>query len=99
MVPSAALCRAQESLHLEKAAGTLLENVRRVSTQAAMAWGREAMIAEHREGRRSEARVFSKDAYRPGNDVSSFDDVMLSENPDRGRSTMLDKDKYFIPPA
>lgn len=99
MIPSAALCRAQESLHLQKAAGTSLENVRRISTQAATAWGREAMIAEQREGRRSEARVFSKDAYRPGNDASSLDEIMMSENPDRGRSTMLGKGKYFIPPA
>lgn len=39
MVPSSILCRAQESLHRRRAADTLLENVRIVAINAAVALG------------------------------------------------------------
>lgn len=55
MVPSSTLCRTQESLHLRRAEETQLENVRLIATSAALAWGKEAVTAEWREGRRLRA--------------------------------------------
>lgn len=52
MFPSADLCRCQEALHLSRASEATLENVRRIATVAAAAWGQEALFAEAREGRR-----------------------------------------------
>lgn len=57
MVPSSALCRAQESLHLRRATDTQLDNVRLVATEAAAAWAKEAVAAERREGRKVQASV------------------------------------------
>ena len=77
MVPSSALCRAQESLHRSKAADTALENVRRVATDAAEAWAKEAIAAERREERQVKVR-----AAADGD--AADEDAMASENPDRG---------------
>lgn len=51
MALSADLCRAQEVLHLARAADAPLANVRTVSERAAAVWGVEALAAEAREGR------------------------------------------------
>lgn len=83
MVPSSALCRAQEDLHLRKAADTTLENVRRVATNAAAAWAKEAVAAETREARQLRVR-----AATPESDVESDNEAdenwVPDENPDRG---------------
>ncbi len=81
MVPSSALCRAQEGLHLRKAADTALENVRLVATNAAAAWGKEAVAAECREARQLRARTLAEAGIAARNDLSP------NENPDRDRAT------------
>jgi hypothetical protein len=87
MVPSSALCRAQETLHRHRAADTRLENVRIVETTAAMAWGREAEAAERRERRQKKATGIVADAI---DDIANADgiELMLSENPDRAMATL-----------
>lgn len=84
MVPSSTLCRTQESLHLRRAADTLLENVRIVATNAAIAWGREADAAEQRERRHEKARL--RAAAETANEAEL--DLLLSENPDRAMATL-----------
>ena len=49
MAQTSAFCRAQEALQLDRAAGAALENVRAIASKAAIAWGREAELAEQRE--------------------------------------------------
>lgn len=87
MVPSSALCRAQETLHRHRAADTRLENVRIVEATAAMAWGREAEAAERRERRQKKATGIVADAI---DDIANADgiELMLSENPDRAMATL-----------
>ncbi len=82
MVPSSTLCRAQESLHRRRAADTPLENVRIVATNAAVAWGHEAVAAERRERRQEKVRLFAETAAA-GNAEPDGLDLLLSENPDR----------------
>jgi hypothetical protein len=84
MVPSSALCRSQESLHLRRAANTQLDNVRAVAVDAAAAWGKEAVAAERREGRQAEVRLSTKAAAARKADLDASNDLLLSENPDRG---------------
>jgi hypothetical protein len=86
MIPTADLCRAQESLHLAKAAGTSLENVRQVSIQAAKAWGKEALIADRREERHIRVRAESDASAARKADAANSDDLLPSENPDRGQA-------------
>ena len=83
MIPSSALCRAQESLHRRRAADTSLENVKSVSISAAAAWAKEALAAESREARqlRSHAAANAKSQMEP---AFVQDDFPVSENPDRG---------------
>ncbi len=59
MQPTSTICRAQESLHLAKAADAFLPNVRDIAIQAAQAWAKEAAAAEQREERQSKARAMS----------------------------------------
>ena len=80
MVPSSALCRAQERLHLRRAADTRLENVRIVAASAAEAWAKEAIAAERREERRIAA------AAPASNDARDI--LSPSENPDRGLASV-----------
>lgn len=82
MVPSSILCRAQESLHRRRAADTLLENVRIVATNAAVAWGHEAVAAERRERRQEKVRLFAETAIAAKADPNVLD-LLPSENPDR----------------
>jgi hypothetical protein len=87
MVPSAALCRSQESFHRLRAADTALDNVRMISTSAADAWGKEAAAAERREDRRVQVRLFAEAANVSGAEPDE-DDGFPNENPDRGLVTM-----------
>jgi hypothetical protein len=84
MIPSSALCRAQEGLHRRRAADTSLENVRLVSTNAATAWAKEALAAECREARQLRSRATAEAASASHSDVVTQNDMQFSENPDRG---------------
>ena len=57
MNPPSALCRAQEAFHRDRADRTELENVRRIATAAANAWGVQASAAERREARTIDNRL------------------------------------------
>src|SRR3546814_13770384 len=58
---SSVLCRTQEALQRERAAGASLDNVRTQAIRAATAWGREAALAArlvpNRAARRSGAKT------------------------------------------
>lgn len=82
MVPSSILCRTQENLHRRRAAEALLENVRIVATNAAVAWAREADAAERRERRQEKVRLFGIRAAAAEAELDALD-LLLSENPDR----------------
>lgn len=75
MYPSAALCRTQQALQLDRAAAATLGNVRSIAERAAAAWGAEADLADSRERRHAKAALL-RDADRSAR--------ALSENPDRG---------------
>ncbi len=80
MYPTATLCRAQEAIHLDRASGAALENVRAVAAKAAKAWGIEALAAEAREARGERVRL-----HRLAHPVVPRpSDYYFSENPDRG---------------
>lgn len=59
MYPTADLCRSQQAFHHNLATTSLLENVRLISTKAAIAWGVEAEAAEDRETRRERTKVMA----------------------------------------
>lgn len=84
MNPSSALCRAQESLHRRRAAGTTLENVRSVSISAAAAWAKEALAAESREARQLRVQAVANAKTPMSKACAVQSDVSVSENPDRG---------------
>jgi hypothetical protein len=86
MVPSSILCRAQESLHRRRAADTLLENVRIVATNAALAWGHEADAAERREQRQKKVRLLAETAIAGEAEPDGLD-LLQSENPDRAMAS------------
>lgn len=75
---SSAFCRAQQANHAQRAAESLLSNVRTIATNAATAWGIEAMAAERREERFERRRADAADL------LASTQDRCFSENPDRG---------------
>jgi len=80
---SSILCRAQEGVQRDRAAHASLENVRIVATKAAIAWGLEAVAAEHREARharRAKAALDDLQARRSHDER----EATFSENPDRG---------------
>jgi hypothetical protein len=77
------LCRAQETAQLERAASTSLENVRIIAERAASAWRQAAIEAEHRETRRTRARAIAEMTSLQ-KQRSNEQDLMCSENPDRG---------------
>ncbi|MES2496558.1 MAG: hypothetical protein V4618_10605 [Pseudomonadota bacterium] len=79
MYPSATLCRAQEAIHLDRANGSALENVRAIAVKAAKAWGIEALAAEAREARGESVRLHRL-AHPP---VSRSTDHYFGGNPDR----------------
>ncbi len=84
MNPSSTLCRSQEAFHRDRAAGSPLENVRRLSASAAAAWSVEADHAERREARvirtRAVAELIAVQKLL-GSEEETRD---YSENPDRG---------------
>lgn len=84
MVPSSILCRAQQDLHLRRAADTTLENVRLVSTSAAAAWAKEALAAESREARQLRAHGVANAGVAVESVHAVCGDLSFSENPDRG---------------
>jgi hypothetical protein len=76
MYPSAALCRAQQALQLNRAAAATLGNVRSIAEKAAAAWGVEARLADDRERRQAKTV-----RLRHAREQASRE---FSENPDRG---------------
>lgn len=84
MYPSAALCRVQETLQRERAAGTTLANVRQVAERAASAWEAEALSAEQREQRQVHTSLVAADTLKNKQIARESLDKTLSENPDRG---------------
>lgn len=87
MYLSSTLCRAQEAHHVDRAAAAQLDNVRAIATKAALAWGQEALSAERREARHSQAqRVTALAALdkREAREEREERDRLFSENPDRG---------------
>jgi hypothetical protein len=76
--PSAELCRAQQALHVSRAAAATLENVRLLAERAAKAWGAEALAADDRE-----ARLVKRIRERERDQML---DRLATENPDRGQS-------------
>lgn len=83
MQPSALFCRTQESLQRSRGAASTLDNVKAVASAAALAWGKEATLAERRESRLSRAIV--EEVTELGSEPSTWD-RSFSENPDRGFS-------------
>ncbi|WP_454886664.1 hypothetical protein [Sphingomonas oryzagri] len=84
MIPSSALCRAQENLHYRRAADTTLENVRSVSINAAAAWAKEALAAESREARQLRLQAAANAGCQMDTASAAIDDFSVNENPDRG---------------
>lgn len=78
MQPTSLHCRIQQAIQLSRAADATLGNVRSVAERAAAAWGIEAGLADSRE-RRYANRVRIRDEREQA-------DLLLSENPDRGRA-------------
>ncbi|WP_343615475.1 hypothetical protein [Novosphingobium sp.] len=84
MTLSAAFCRAQEALQLQRADSEPLENVRKIARAAAKAWNTEAAWAESREnGHATVPRLRLSPQEREEDRQESGS---LSENPDRGLS-------------
>jgi hypothetical protein len=84
MNPSSALCRSQEALHRDRAAGTTLRNVRMVAERAATAWSQEALLAEEREQRQDRSRLTAVALLADKTQSWEEDDDPFCENPDRG---------------
>ena len=84
MYPSSTLCRAQEAFHRDRAAGALLENVRIVAGDAAIAWGLEARSAEKREARHLKTRATAELVAARKQQAGEDHNRLFSENPDRG---------------
>lgn len=85
MVPSSAFCRAQEDLHLRRAADATLDNVRRVATGAAAAWSKEAVAAEQREARQARLKANAAVAEQAvAAEAERRDAMTANENPDHG---------------
>jgi hypothetical protein len=83
MAMTSEFCRAQEALQRGRAAETSLDNVRLVATRAAVAWEREAIMAESREAKRERENALPE-AASPSEDIEDLEDDIFSENPDRG---------------
>jgi hypothetical protein len=77
-------CRAQEIIQRDRAKSALLGNVRIVAERAAVAWGREALIAEQREARHLRTRAIGELIALRNQGSEGFEDRAFSENPDRG---------------
>ena len=84
MFPSSILCRTQEAYHRERAADARLDNVRAIATNAAIAWGQEALVAERREARHVRTRTVASVVALRKSESREERDRLFSENPDRG---------------
>lgn len=84
MYPSASLCRTQEAFHRDRAAAAGLANVRAIATNAALAWGEEALLAERREARHERTKRVAGMIALEKRETGEARDRLLSENPDRG---------------
>lgn len=84
MYPSSTTCRTQEAYQRNRATHAVLENVRIVASKAAVAWGKEALLAEKREKRQRDRRAIADAISEQDQHIHSGDDRSLSENPDRG---------------
>lgn len=84
MLPSSAICRSQQAYHEERASTATLQNVRAVSTKAALAWAMEAQSAKQREAREKRRREIADAIALDKGVVRAVEDQWPSENPDRG---------------
>ncbi len=84
MVPSSALCRAQEPCQRSRATGTPLANVRTIAEKAAPAWNNEALVAEKREQRQDRTRQIAAHLLEKKRQSREQYDKLFRENPDRG---------------
>lgn len=84
MYPSAALCRAQESIQRRRATGAPLANVRQLAQIAANAWDAEAKLAEKREQRPVRIGGGATGTEAEKRCQGEQLDRAISENPDRG---------------
>ena len=81
---SSTFCRVQETVQRDRAANAILENIRVIAARAANAWGIEALSAERREAQRERTRRIAEMATLQDMSMLSDEDMLLSENPDRG---------------
>jgi len=84
MQPSADLCRIQEAFQRRRAESSPLGNVRSIAEKAATAWRMEALLAENREQRQANVRLFRANELEMKRLSLERLDCGLSENPDRG---------------
>jgi len=84
MYPSADLCRVQEALQRRRAENAPLGNVQTIALKAAAAWGAEALVAEGREERQAQVRLFRAGELERQRLAHDQLDRGISENPDRG---------------
>jgi hypothetical protein len=80
MAHTAEFCWNQEGLQRARAASAVLENVRTIATRAAVAWGREAVLALECEATRRRRNKLPE----AGSLSEMLEDRLFSENPDRG---------------
>lgn len=66
-----------------RADAAMLDNVRSVAERAAVAWGREAIVAEQREARQVCAHAIADLAAVQNQRFQDSEDRLFSENPDR----------------
>lgn len=84
MYPTSNICRSQEAYHSDRAIHAELENVRILAGTAAIAWRKEALLAEGREKRQRDRRSIADATSEQDQHICRGDDQSLSENPDRG---------------
>ena len=79
-------CRAQEAIQRERASNAVLDNVKTVARNAAMAWEREALFAERMEASKARRLAIAAIAAVEQARAENEEGLPLSENPDRGRA-------------
>jgi hypothetical protein len=84
MSPTSVLCRAQEAMQRDRAAGTKLANVRAIAEKAADAWAVEAALAEQREKRQDGRKAVASDLTAEEQIVGDDEEIEYRETPDRG---------------
>jgi hypothetical protein len=83
LAQTSAFCRAQEALQLDRAAGATLENVRAIASKAAIAWGREAELAEQREVKQGRSSSSTSTLPEAASISEEDEDDAFEENRDR----------------